>query len=359
MEKLFYYFIITFYYTMKIFGWFLRRIVYGLWYLLFGTLCKKEATIILMYHCIGKSVSHIYPGNLVSVENFKDQIKILKRIGLTSLNDFALEYKEKKFRHNYIITFDDYYRDNYIYAYPLLKRWQIPATLFVTTNCINESNAMHWDKIWFILNLTKVEEFEIKGEIKGEINRIYNIKERKDKLTTLFEFLHYTELLTNKNDIDQFINDLSEILKVKKYPSENVVLSVDEIQIMSSDMEIGSHTRSHRILSKLDYETMKKEISGSKEEIENWISKTCNTFSYPFGQKNSFNKKSQDILKEQGFSCAVTSINGINNSNIDRYNLRRFMVPNKGGYAFKYWLMQIYFYDNERMKKLINWVEKI
>ena len=150
-------------------------------------------------------------------------------------------------------------------------------------------------------------------------------------------------------------------------PGPHVMLSfsdsghgvTDEIRIMSSDMEIGSHTQSHRILSKLDYETMKKEISGSKEEIEHWISKACNTFSYPFGQINSFNKKSQDILKVQGFSCAVTSINGINNSNIDRYNFRRFMVPNKGGYAFKYWLMQIYFYDNERMKKLINWVEKI
>ena len=358
MKKLFYYIITTFYYAIKIIGWFLRRIVYGLWYLLFGILSKKEATIILIYHCIGKSGPYIYPGNIVSIENFKDQIRILKKLRITSLNEYVMEYKKKTIRSNYIITFDDYYRDNYIYAYPLLKRWQIPATFFITTNCINEANAKHWDKIWFILNMSKKEEFEINRQINGEINRIYKIKERKDRLITLGAFVNYTNSLNNQKDIDQIINDLSGILNVniKDYPSESVVLTLEEIRNMSSEMEIGAHTESHRMLSVLDYETIKEEISGSKKIIEKWISNTCTTFSYPFGGKSTFNIKSQDILRDQGFSCAVTTIEGINNSNTDPYNLRRFCVPDVSGYTFKYWLMEIFFYDNEKMKKLITWI---
>ncbi len=95
---------------------------------------------VFMYH-------HVLPKKgfiTSSVEEFEDQMKYLSENGYKTLTseEFYL-YKLGKLKvpkKSVMITFDDGWRDNFVYAYPILKKYNLKATLFIVTNWIEESS---------------------------------------------------------------------------------------------------------------------------------------------------------------------------------------------------------------------------
>src|SRR3989338_9147920 len=101
------------------------------------TFFPLKTTIILMYHKVNK-------------ENFNEQMKYLKKYyNLISLKELTTLLKEKKnlTRNSIVITFDDGYLNNYLNAYPALKRHGLPATFFIVTSLIGRNTLAWWDKI--------------------------------------------------------------------------------------------------------------------------------------------------------------------------------------------------------------------
>ena len=88
----------------------------------------------------------------------------------------------------------------------------------------------------------------------------------------------------------------------------------------------GAHTYTHPILTKIPLDEAFQEISRSKNRIENVLQQTTSAFCYPNGKKCDFDENIKAIVKECGFICAMSMIYGINNSNSDRYALRRMAV---------------------------------
>lgn len=98
-------------------------------------------------------------------------------------------------------------------------------------------------------------------------------------------------------------------------------LSWDEVRKLSENgMLIGSHGVTHRRLSELSCDEISSEITRSKEIIENNINKPVSEFSYPQG---SFNKEAMEILQNNGFVCACSSLCGINEKESDMFALKR------------------------------------
>lgn len=79
--------------------------------------------------------------------------------------------------------------------------------------------------------------------------------------------------------------------------------SEDEIIEISLTQEIGAHSLTHPDLTKIDLNQIKREIFGSKEWLENLISKPVRVFAYPFG---FYNEEIKKTLKEAGFIGART-----------------------------------------------------
>jgi peptidoglycan/xylan/chitin deacetylase (PgdA/CDA1 family) len=71
-------------------------------------------------------------------------------------------------------------------------------------------------------------------------------------------------------------------------------------------ISFGAHTVSHPTLSRLPLEAARKEILDSKRHIEKELGKEVTTFSYPNGEPGDFNGDIEEILKSNGFRCAVT-----------------------------------------------------
>lgn len=107
---------------------------------------KKHKAIVLMYHRIGKS--NDTPDMTVSVKNFESQIAYLKNnYKIISLDAMVDAYQcNKKFDIDTVtITFDDGFKDNYTHAYPVLKKNNIPAAVFVANCFIGDKEGLSKD----------------------------------------------------------------------------------------------------------------------------------------------------------------------------------------------------------------------
>jgi peptidoglycan/xylan/chitin deacetylase (PgdA/CDA1 family) len=110
---------------------------------------SRYSVPILMYHNIdtnGKNSSLS-----VSPENFKDQMEFLSRYNynVISLSELCRAKAEgERLPHNTVVlTFDDGYADNYYSAWPVLKKYNFPATIFVIVNSIGEEGYLTYPQI--------------------------------------------------------------------------------------------------------------------------------------------------------------------------------------------------------------------
>ena len=100
---------------------------------------QKNPIPILMYHSIsGMPKGTIMRGLHVPPKRFALQMKLLKLLGYKglSINELQPYLKGEKTGKVVGLTFDDGYLDNYVYAYPLLKKYHLKAVLFITPSRI-------------------------------------------------------------------------------------------------------------------------------------------------------------------------------------------------------------------------------
>jgi peptidoglycan/xylan/chitin deacetylase (PgdA/CDA1 family) len=120
----------------------------------YGWLVPRYTVPILMYH----SIENKETGFSVTPENFLKQMKFIKDNGyeVISLNELVGSIKNKKRleRNKVVVTFDDGYKDNLVYAYPVLRKFNFPATIFLVTGYIglpfkkgDEREFMNWNDV--------------------------------------------------------------------------------------------------------------------------------------------------------------------------------------------------------------------
>ncbi len=192
------------------------------------------------------------------------------------------------------INLDDGYMDNYLYAYPILKKYHVPATIFLTTDFIGKSHVFWWDRVFKILDGTPQ-----RSHAADSINGIL-----KDK---------------NKKEREDFIKDLEARYPSTQNPEPSVMLGWDEIKKMQGSLiSFGAHTKTHRDLCTLDDDEALRELAGSKKEIEEKLGTEIAEFSYPFG---TFDERVKALVKKAGFAYARTSLKGFNRPSTDRFLL--------------------------------------
>jgi peptidoglycan/xylan/chitin deacetylase (PgdA/CDA1 family) len=102
------------------------------------------------------------------------------------------------------------------------------------------------------------------------------------------------------------------------------MLNWDEIREMAAgNVTFGAHTVTHPILTRISVSHVIAEIINSKMRIEEKLGRRIFSFAYPNGQPGDYDRKVIGIVKDAGFSCAVTTIWGNNDRDTDPYELRR------------------------------------
>ncbi len=110
----------------------------------------------------------------------------------------------------------------------------------------------------------------------------------------------------------------------------NRPMTVDELRRLGSSrwVTIGAHTISHPQLSSLSAAEQRKEIEGSKKQMESWLGRKVAVFSYPFGCRRDYTQQTVRICKEAGFSKAAVAFPGQAHKWTDPFQIPRQQVRN-------------------------------
>ncbi len=159
---------------------------------------KRYRTIVLTYHRVRDDT--VTPDISVSSKKFKEQIDFLRqRFEIISLQDVVNTIGENlnKGRDRVAITFDDGYKDNYLYALPILKEFNIPAAIFLISQFINNKDEflntaeIKEMKKWNIGFESHTATHPILSEINPEIARQEIVNSKAELESLLDEKIHY------------------------------------------------------------------------------------------------------------------------------------------------------------------------
>ncbi|MTI98603.1 MAG: hypothetical protein FH752_08280 [Marinobacter adhaerens] len=256
---------------------------------------------ILMYHRITPSGSK----EGINADIFRKQMEIVKQsFNVMSLNDLMNAYDEGETRENtVVITFDDGYHDFADYAFPILREFDLPVTLFVTTGFALGELWLWPDQIRYAIDNTDVRTTELPG-ISGNLD----IAEQPDQCWN--RIADHCMLVSNSQKLD-LIDSLYELLSIEKpvnAPDGYQPLSWEQIRgMVRQGLEVGSHSHSHPIMTQLGDDELNRELVQSWEIIREQLGCDPAAFCYPNGQRADFDSKVQSAVRHAGYNYAVAA----------------------------------------------------
>jgi len=285
----------------------------------------------LLYHRVAELPSD--PQLLsVSPSHFAEQLEVLRRyahpISLQQLVT-ALRAGELPPRA-VVITFDDGYADNLIHAKPLLKQYDVPATVFVTTGYIGQRREFWWDELERLLlqpnTLPQSLSLQITGEVQqwalGEAasysqeaysrHRGWHVlqKEIPTARHALYRALHEQLFGLPEQEIQKSLRELQTKAGVGSTarPTHRPLTAQEVIQLAADGLvEVGAHTVTHPVLASLSHAGQRHEIQRSKLDLEALLNRPVTSFSYPYGWHSIYTSQTISLVREAGFACACAN----------------------------------------------------
>jgi peptidoglycan/xylan/chitin deacetylase (PgdA/CDA1 family) len=245
-----------------------------------------------------------------------------------------------------VVTFDDGYADNLHIAKPLLERYGIPATVFLTTGYIGHERGFWWDELDRLLLqpgtlpeslYLNVNESTYQREL-GEAARYSEDAARRyrnwrawEDAPTARHSLYFSlwELLRPlaEGERRQVLDELlawagTESANGPTYRPLSLEEAVDLAQ--GELVEVGAHTVTHPFLSTLSVASQRDEILESKARLEEILNRPVTSFSYPYGSRSA---ETVAIVREARFSCACSTRADLVRPSTRRFRLPRVHVP--------------------------------
>jgi peptidoglycan/xylan/chitin deacetylase (PgdA/CDA1 family) len=207
------------------------------------------------------------------------------------------------------ITFDDGYRDVYEHAFPLLKRMGIPATVFVSTDWIGASRALPHDRLYQSLQRARAGWPLLPREWPHLLRRLDIAM--SDAAVTALSHSSYAALrglvtTLAQGDLLRVIDALeAEVGASDEGPRGCRPLTWEMVAEMSAaGIDIGSHTKSHVLLTNENRKTVVDETFGSRQQLESRLGRSVTCFAYPDGR---FDDAAVAAVAAAGYRIAVTT----------------------------------------------------
>lgn len=278
----------------------------------------RRKAVVMNYHRVSNQVS-AYNYEHLRAEQFELHLQWLKKYFNVVSLDTLFKYLNAGDlpAKTVCITVDDGYIDSYEVIYPLLKKYNLTATFFISTEGLE--TGILWDEEikQNILNLDTLLTY-----ILFDAKR-YEVACFKDKLKTIESI---TNVVKYKPISER--NNLLSSLRAECNPGKyvNSFVTAEQLKIMNDNgMTIGAHSHSHPILQSETLQFSAFDIQKSKSILEEILGKKVDYFAYPnghFGQ--DFAAEHVALVSELGFKGAVTTDKGIVKLNSNRSSISRF-----------------------------------
>jgi len=314
----------------------------------------KTKGLVLMYHSINEWGSD--PWSLsVTPSHFAEHLEVIWKYGRPILlNQLVETLRWGNLSHRTIaVTFDDGYADNLYNAKPLLERYDVPATVFLTTGQIGCESEFWWDELDKIFlqpgTLPETLHLRINGnsyEWKLGDKASYGEDEYRcnsdlrawDGEISPRHFIYYSlwQLLRPLPEEKQR-ELLGEVLTwagaepVARSTHRSLTFK-EMLDLAKGELiEIGSHTVTHPVLPVLSEAAQRDEIQQSKAYLMDALNRNVTSFSYPHGE---YTAGTVAIVREAGFRCACTTDNDIFLGHTNYFQLPRVQVEDWDGEEF-------------------------
>ena len=320
---------------------------------------REPQTIILLYHRIAKVSSD--PQLLcVTPEHFSEHLDILtKQYAPQPLRNLQRRRAKNRLPSaNVIITFDDGYADNLLYAKPLLEKYGAPATVFVVSGQLGINQEFWWDALdrIFLYTAALPDDLELTIDEKLYFWNLSNSSCCEQNLDTKAYTTGWNVLLdTAPTPRHNAYREIASLLRGQASQTQNRILSeisswagstpqrpeyasLDSAGVIALAVgglvEIGAHTVTHPVLSALSAESQQAEISQSKSLLEELLGQQLQSFSYPFGSRNDYTAETINLVRQAGFKLACANCKGLVTKHSDPYQLPRFLIRDWDGENF-------------------------
>lgn len=223
-----------------------------------------------------------------------------------------------------VITFDDGYMDNFAHALPILKKYNLCATIYVAGDAIKTGRIWNQDVSYAILNTKKVQL--CLPELGFPHLAVDSLGEKKiaiQQLKALFK--------KQKTEVrDQYLTYL--LLEAESIPNTRYMMSEEQIKKLSDEdcITIGCHSMSHPMLSYTSTDTARIDISESLDYLRAITGKPVEHFAYPYGKYGvDFHAEHVNCVAKLPLKSAVTTDLGTIKDSSSFFMLRRFTPWNE------------------------------
>ncbi|WP_285435364.1 polysaccharide deacetylase family protein [Pseudomonas sp. fls2-241-R2A-110] len=248
-----------------------------------------------------------------------------KHFDCVSLMEILQPGKVRSDRPKITLTFDDGWRDNAVNAFPLLQKYQVPASIFLSTDFIGSRQRFWWESIGETLwgshgERARKQLIDCLQQIGRPLPVPFDELEVERRSLVLLHFLQSLKTLS-----PQDLNRLTD-----ECPDESLPQALDWHQVRSLEasglVRFGPHGASHAILTGLDDQHLHEELSRSRDALLNGCNRPLPVYCYPNGDNDA---RVREQVAEHDFPFALGTGTGIYRRNCDPLNLPRFGVSQR------------------------------
>ena len=230
-------------------------------------------------------------------------------IDVISLDEMHVRLVEGDFRRRFAcFTFDDGYKDNLEFAYPIFRRHNLPFAIYVPTDYPDGLGDLWWLKLEMVI--AAVEALELR--IEGLPTRLEAATPaQKDEA---FGRVYWWLRSIPEGEARRIVADLCDLHGIDAAGlCRELIMTWGELRDLAGDhlVTLGAHTRRHLALAKLTIGEARLEMEESIRRLEREVGRPVRHFSFPYGDETSAGEREFELARELGLDTAVTTRKGL------------------------------------------------
>lgn len=283
---------------------------------------------ILCYHNVAPAENDFLRGLAMTVTpaTFERQLRYLaNEFRVVPLSQMLAELRGGSMPPRTVaLTFDDGYRDLFEHAFPLLRQYDMPATIFVNPAVVDSTRKLWPNQVAYLVN--RLGPATVIDAARGYWNgRQVELEDG----TSLGQIVWDLGMQVHVREIAAFVAETCARHKLTAPDDEPTRLYLEwrEMGALSAQaIEFGNHTQDHANLGLLNEDEQAQQIETARDAIVSNLGVREIAFAYPFGQVGTFTAKTPELVARSGHTCALTVIDGPVRVGDMPYDLRRIDI---------------------------------
>jgi peptidoglycan/xylan/chitin deacetylase (PgdA/CDA1 family) len=230
-------------------------------------------------------------------------------LDVVSLDEVHRRLAEQDFRRRFVaVTIDDGFRDTLDFAYPILRRFEVPFTVFVTAGFAEGTAGMWWVTLENVVAAASSIAIEIDGALK-----VLDCASTAGKYRA-FETIYWWLRTLDEATLRRVVRDLA-IRHGVDFDGVAGALCLDWVGLAQLARDplctIGAHTLTHPRLRQLPAAEAGEEMARSLDAIAERLGRRPQHFAYPVGDASSAGPREFALAAKLGVKTAWTTRPGV------------------------------------------------